>query len=128
MIEECIGHFIAFFYCFEDSEGGEHCSKNDPALFWRVEASHTLLRTCPNKTKNVCLPWPLEHKSHPLMGIGRPPFEKPYGSSGVHTKECYYIFVTTSITRRLCVKLGKNITFICPPSWGRGIIFMFRTS
>jgi hypothetical protein len=35
----------------------------------------------------VCLPWPLEHKSHPHMGTGRPPFEKPYGSSGVHTKE-----------------------------------------
>jgi hypothetical protein len=28
----------------------------------------------------VCLPWPLEHKSHPHMGIGRPPFEEPYGA------------------------------------------------
>jgi hypothetical protein len=38
----------------------------------------------------VCLPWPLEHIAHPhmAMGLGRPPFEKPYGCSGVHTVEC----------------------------------------
>jgi hypothetical protein len=34
----------------------------------------------------VCLQWPLEHKQHTHMGIGRPPFEEPCGSSGVHTK------------------------------------------
>jgi hypothetical protein len=31
----------------------------------------------------------LEHKSHPHMGIGRPPFEEPFGSSAVHTEEYY---------------------------------------
>jgi hypothetical protein len=41
----------------------------------------------------VCLPWPLEHKSHPHMGIGRPPFEEPYGSSGVHTEDDYDILL-----------------------------------
>jgi hypothetical protein len=34
----------------------------------------------------VCLPWPLEHKLHPHMGIGRPPFEEPYGSAGVRAE------------------------------------------
>jgi hypothetical protein len=38
----------------------------------------------------VCLPWPSEHKSHPHMGIGRPPFEEPYGSAGVHTEDYYF--------------------------------------
>jgi hypothetical protein len=40
----------------------------------------------------VCLPWPLEPKSHPHMGIGRPLLEEPYGSPGVHTEE-YLILV-----------------------------------
>jgi hypothetical protein len=35
----------------------------------------------------VCLPWPLDHKRHPHLGIGRPPFDEPNGSSGVHTEE-----------------------------------------
>jgi hypothetical protein len=35
----------------------------------------------------VLLPWPLEHKLHPHMDTGRPPFEEPYGSSGVHTED-----------------------------------------
>jgi hypothetical protein len=35
----------------------------------------------------VCLPWLLEHKSHLHRDIGRPPFQEPYGSSGVHTEE-----------------------------------------
>jgi hypothetical protein len=39
----------------------------------------------------VCIPWPLEHKLHHRMGIGRTTFEEPYGSSGVHTEDYYYV-------------------------------------
>jgi hypothetical protein len=45
----------------------------------------------------VCLPWPLEHKSHPHMGIGRPPVEEPYGSSGVHTEDDYVVYIIICI-------------------------------
>jgi hypothetical protein len=41
----------------------------------------------------VGLPWPLEHKSHPHMNVGRPPFQEPYGSSGVHAGEYYIVTV-----------------------------------
>jgi hypothetical protein len=30
-----------------------------------------------DKSVAIYLPWPLERKSHPHMGIGRPPFKEP---------------------------------------------------
>jgi hypothetical protein len=41
----------------------------------------------------VCLAWSLKHKSHPHIYLDGPPFEEPYGSSGVHTEEYATIFV-----------------------------------
>jgi hypothetical protein len=66
----------------------------------------------------TCLPWPLKHKSHPRMhmGIGRTPFEDPYGSIGVHMEE--YVLLSRSLhpsRHEVCMVLGVRAYDLATP-------------
>jgi hypothetical protein len=37
----------------------------------------------------VCIPWPLEHRSHPRMGARQTPLETAFASPQVHMEESY---------------------------------------